>query len=305
MEFSEPVTIIFNTSIKQAQVPRQWKEADVIPVPKTTPVTDIFSDLPPISLTATLSKIIESFQFRRIMDTIHSTLDQRQFGSLKGCSTVDALISMFHCWFSDTDGNGATVRVFLLDFSKAFDRINHQILIKKMRLLGIDNSLINWVIDFLMQRRQRVKLGSVSSDWEFVNGGVPQGTFLGPLLFLIIVNDLAVTLNNRWKYVDNTSLSETIIKGKQSHLQTIIDDIEKWCTENDMVLNHAKCKELIISFAKDTPNFRPLFVGEHCISRVSSAKILGLIFSSDLHWNLHIEYIVAKASKRLCGVPII
>ena len=143
MELSEPVTIIFNTSIKQAQVPRQWKEADVIPVPKTTPVTDIFSDLRPISLTATLSKILESFQFRRIMDTIHSILDQRQFGSLKGCSTVDALISMFHCWFSDTDGNGETVRVFLLDFSKAFDRINHQILIKKMRLLGIDNSLIN------------------------------------------------------------------------------------------------------------------------------------------------------------------
>jgi hypothetical protein len=66
-----------------------------------------------------------------------------------------------------------------------------------------------------------------------------------------------------------------------------------------MALNHAKCKELIISFAKDTPNFRPLFVGEHCIFRVSSAKILGLIFSSDLHWNLHIEYIVAKASKTL------
>ena len=84
------------------------------------------------------------------MDTIHSILDQRQFGSLKGCSTVDLLISMFYCWFLDTDGNGESVRVFLLDFSKAFDRINHQILIKKMRLLGIDNSLINWVIDFLM-----------------------------------------------------------------------------------------------------------------------------------------------------------
>ena len=91
-----------------------------------------------------------------------------------------------------------------------------------------------------------------------------------------MVNDLAVTHNNRWKYVDDTSLSETIIKGKQSHLQTVIDAIEKWCTENDMVLNDAKYKELIISFAKDTPNFRPLFVGEHCISRVSSAKSLVL-----------------------------
>ena len=118
----------------------------------------------------------------------------------------------------------------------------------------------------------------VFSDWEFVNGGVPQRTILGPLLFLIMVNDLAVTYNNRWKYVGDSSLSETIIGGKQSHLQTVIHDIQKWCTENDMVLNHAKCKELIISFAKDIPNFRPLFVGQHCISRVSSAKVLGLLF---------------------------
>jgi hypothetical protein len=84
-----------------------------------------------------------------------------------------------------------------------------------------------------------------------------------------------------------------------STIKTVIDDIGKWCTESDMVLDHAKCKELIISFTKDTPSFRPLFVGEHCISRVSSAKVLGLIFSSDTHWNLHIEYIVAKASTRL------
>ena len=97
-----------------------------------------------------------------------------------------------------------------------------------------------------------------------------------------MVNDIAVTHINRWKYVDDISLSETIIKGEQSHLQTVIDDIEKWCTENDLVLNHAKCKELIISFAKHTPNFRPLFVGEHCISQVSSAKVFGLKLFSRL-----------------------
>ena len=299
MELSEPVSIIFNTSIKQAQVPMQWKRANVIPAPKSTPVTNISTDLRPISLTATLSKTLESFQFQRIMDAIRPMLDQRQFGSLKGCSTVDALISMFHCWFSDTDSGGETVRVFLLDFSKAFDRINHQILIKKMRLLGIDDSILNWVIDFLMQRKQRVKLGPILSDWKLVNSGVPQGTILGPLLFLIMVNDLAITHENRWKYVDDTSLSETIKKGKENHLQTVIDDIEKWCVENDMVLNHNKCKELIISFAKETPDFPPLLIGDHCISRVPSAKVLGLLLSSDLRWNLHIEYVVAKASKRL------
>ena len=83
------------------------------------------------------------------------------------------------------------------------------------------------------------------------------------------------------------------MKGEQSHLKSLIDVIEKWCIENDMVLNHTKCKE----FAKDLPNFSPLFVGEYCISRVSSARVLGLNFSSDLHWKLHVEHIVAKSSK--------
>ena len=289
MEISEPVTMIFNASIKQAQVPTQWKEVNVVPVPKTSSVTDISSDLRPISLTATLSKVLESFQW--IMDTIKSQLDPKQFGSLKGSSTIDALISMFHCWYSNTDGNGETVRVFLLDFSKAFDRINHKILIKKMQLLNIDKSLINWVIDFLMQRRQRVKLGSSFSDWSLVNGGVPQGTILGPLLFLIMVNDLAINHKDRWKYVDDTSLSEPIGKGCQSNLQSVINNIEQWCTENDMMLNRSKCKELIISFAKDVPNLRPLFIKDHCMSPVLSAKVLGLYFSSDLSWNLHVEHI--------------
>ena len=299
MEISEPVTMIFNASIKQAQVPTQWREANVVPVPKTSSVTDISSDLRPISLTATLSKVLESFPFQWIMDTIKSQLDPKQFGSLKGSSTIDALISMFHCWYSNTDGNGETVRVFLLDFSKAFDRINHKILIKKMQLLNIDKSLINWVIDFLMQRRQRVKLGSSFSDWSLVNGGVPQGTILGPLLFLIMVNDLAINHKDRWKYVDDTSLSETIGKGCQSNLQSVINNIDQWCTENDMMLNRSKCKELIISFAKDVPNLRPLFIKDHCMSPVLSAKVLGLYFSSDLSWNLHVEHIVCKASKIL------
>ena len=298
-ELAEPVSIIFNASIKQACVPYQWKEANVIPVPKTCPVKDIRVDLRPISLTATLSKVLESFLSQWIMNAIKSKLDPKQFGSLKGSSTVDALISMFHCWFSNTDGNSNSIRVFLLDFSKAFDRINHKILVNKMLLLDIDKSLINWVVDFLTNRKQRVKIGSVLSDWLLVNGGVPQGTILGPLLFLIMVNDLAINYQDRWKYVDDTSLSETIGKDCQSNLQSIINEIDRWCSENDMMLNRSKCKDLIISFTNNKPNFDPLVIAEGCIPQVSSAKILGLNFSSDLSWSSHIKHIVSKASKRL------
>ena len=173
-ELAEPVSIIFNASIKQACVPYQWKEANVIPVPKTCPVKDIRVDLRPISLTATLSKVLESFLSQWIMNAIKSKLDPKQFGSLKGSSTVDALISMFHCWFSNTDGNSNSIRVFLLDFSKAFDRINHKILVNKMLLLDIDKSLINWVVDFLTNRKQSENriclIRLVTSKWRRSSG---------------------------------------------------------------------------------------------------------------------------------------
>ena len=112
----------------------------------------------------------------------------------------------------------------------------------------------------MIQRRQRVKLGSAFSDWSLINGGVPQGTILEPLLFLIMVNDLAIDHEDRWKYVDDTSRSKTIVKCRQGNLQSVINYIDQWCTENDMILNHSKCKELIISFAKDVPNLRPLLI---------------------------------------------
>ena len=104
--------------------------------------------------------------------------------------------------------------------------------------------------------------GSVLSDWLPVNGGVPQGTILGPLLFLIMVNDLAINYQDRWKYVDDTSLSETIGKDCQSNLQSLISEIKRWCSENDIMLNRSKCKYLFISFTKNKPNFDPLVIAE-------------------------------------------
>ena len=224
MELATPVASIFNASISQALVPLQWKFADVIPILKTNPVEDLNNAFRPISLTAT-SKILESFYAEWILDSIYHKLDPRQFGALAGSSSVDALISLLHSLYADTDGNGKNVRVFLLDFSKAFDRINYKILISKMRKLDINESITNWVTDFLSGGKQRVKISGVFSDWLPVNGGVPQGTVLGPILFLIMVNDLVVDHDRRWKFVDDTSVSKVINKNEMRKMQCLVIDI--------------------------------------------------------------------------------
>ena len=295
------VTDILNCSYSEAQLPQSWKFADIVPIPKQTPVYDVNKHLRPISLTPILSKLAEEFVVDRyVKPAVLAKVDTQQFGTVPGSNTTEALISMLHSWNGSTDGNGATVRVVLFDFKKAFDLIDHHILVRKLHSFSLSEAVVSWIIDFLTCRKQRVKLGQdCFSEWGVVPAGVPQGTKLGPWLFIIMINDLDIPDTDLWKYVDDTTISETVLKNEVSNIQTAVDTLSSYATKDKFQLNESKCKELRISFSKKNTTFNPILVNNKQIDIVSHAKILGLHISSDLKWNYHLNEIIKKARKRL------
>ena len=265
------------------------------------PVQDINKHLRPISLTPILSKIAEEY----VVDTyvkpaVLSNIDLQQFGTVPKSSTTHALISMIHSWAKSTDGNGSTTRVVLFDFRKAFDLIDHHVLARKLSAYDIPRSISCWIIDFLMDRKQRIKLSrDCFSEWEAVPAGVPQGTKLGPWLFLIMINDLSVADKTLWKYVDDTTLAESVSRNETNYMQLRVDELVRQSEADGFQLNESKCKELRISFSRSGSSVDHITINDKQIEAISSAKLLGVVVSDNLRWNAHVESICKKAATRL------
>ena len=295
-----PICSIFNASVAQATLPSIWKAADVIAIPKTTPPASVENDLRPISLTAVLVKVLEGFVFKWLWEQYQPQLDPLQFGNVPGSSTTCALIDLLHNWYSATDQAKNMVRVIFLDYSKAFDRINHVTLIDKLKSLHVDQVIVNWVTEFLRHRMQRVKIGTCKSQWTAINGGVPQGTKLGPLLFIMMIGDLQPSLPTV-KYVDDTTMYEVVTSSDESKMQESVQEVIDWSSHNDMRINPNKTKEMVISFSKRTcmPLISSINIDDNNIDRVKQMKLLGLNISDDLRWETHVNAVYTKAAQRL------
>ena len=141
-------------------------------------------------------------------------------------------------------------------YRKAFDLVDHHLLIAKLFSLGVKPTIVNWIIDFLRNRQQRVKLNNnCYSSWLNVSAGVPQGTRLGPWLFLVMINDLKLPGGSfsMWKFADDTTVSEVVPSSGESSLQEAVNHISSWSHSNHFQLNPTKCKELIVCFQKIPP----------------------------------------------------
>ena len=184
-----------------------------------------------------------------------------------------------------------------VDYAKAFNHVDHPIVMRKLADLGVPPILLRWIHSFLSNRQQRVKIGEVFSDWGSPNGGMPQGTWLGPYVFISLINDLNSLLELH-KFVDDCTLSEFIPKTTESIMQQQIDALHDWSNANLMNINTKKTKEMLMGRMKKNPPDLVQLNGQP-IERVKSYKLLGLHVSDALRWNEHITSICSKASQRI------
>jgi len=295
-ELSGPVCAMFNASIREGRVPQRWKEANVLPVPKTHPPRSIETDLRPISLTSTLVKLLESIVGAWMLERIENKLDVYQYGALKGRSTTHALVDMLHHWSKAID-EGQSVRAVFIDFAKAFDHVDHNVMINKLLAFGMPDTIIRWMCSFLTCRRQRVKIGEVVSEWLEMAAGMPQGSFLGPLTFIILTDDLRANCLTH-KFIDDTTLTEIIKKNHTTYMQSFVDDLAQQAAQHNMNVNTKKTKEMLIGpIAKNPP--QQLTLSGTTVDRVDTFKLLGVHVSADLKWTQHVNAISAKAASRI------
>ena len=255
----------------------------------------------PISLLPIISKALERCVYQRFYGHVAHLVSERQHGFLRNRSCVTQLLSVLHTIGYDLDRNTQT-DVLYLDFAKAFDSVDHAILLQKLRSYGVTGPPLCWFEDYLTGRTQRVVVDGVASTWSPVTSGVPQGSILGPLLFVIFINDLpdfTVKGTETALYADDTKLHDTITSTNDcERLQQPLTNLDHWNVQNNIRFNPSKCKVLTIS-RKKSPITYDYTLGTVKLIRVCNEKDLGVITSYELSWDLHINSIISKANKML------
>ena len=169
-----------------------------------------------------------------------------------------------------------------------------------MIYLGIRPSVIAWIADFLTDRRQNVRYHDAMSDWSSIHAGVPQGTRLGPAIFLSMINDAAPPHDIKaFKYVDDMTLVESRTSSQPSRLQDAVTSLSKWSSDNHMSLNPSKCCIMNVNFSKNPPILHDIFVDDHQLQYVDNVKLLGTLIQNDLKWDSNVNDIVKRANGKL------
>ena len=300
--YIEPLTFLINSSLKTGVFPSELKLARVVPIFKAGD-SSVLTNYRPISVLTFFAKVFEKIVYNKLLNFIsdNNILYDHQYGFRKGRSTQQAIITLVDKITKSQD-KGDIVITLLIDLKKAFDTIDHRILLRKLYSYGIRGSMLKWMESYLTDRSQYVVFDGKVSETRSIECGVPQGSILGPLLFIISVNDICNVSPMLFKilYADDTCV---LISG--NHLNDLIDrlnteliSLNNWFKANKLSLNTKKSFFMIFHRSRIKSNvINRVVIDNHQLTQVNSSKYLGVIIDHKLNWIEHISYVKSKMSK--------
>jgi len=301
-----PLSAVFRTMLRTGSFPACWRDANIVPVPKGSPSPSL-SQYRPISITPVLSKVYEKLVAARLARYFEDSglLPASQYGFRKGLGTCDALLHISHVVQTALD-SGSEARIVQVDLSAAFDRVNHSGLIFKLKSAGVGGSILSVLEQFLSNRRQCVVVDGSASRFVDVVSGVPQGSVLGPLLFILYTADMFRAVRNTLiGYADDATLigvcDHPSKRVSVTHSLTCdLRFIDDWCIQWGMLLNPGKTKTMIVSRSRTVnPAFPALYHNGVVVEEVPELEILGVDFDSRMTFEKHLRSVASRCSQRI------
>ena len=288
-----PLYCILRQSLDQGKLPKIWKYANITPIHKKGDKM-VTGNYRPVSLTSQICKLCEKLVRDKIVMFIEKILAVEQHGFRRGRSCLTNLLVTLEEWTKWYD-DGLAFDVLYLDFRKAFDSVPHARLIYKLRRYGICGKLCNWIEDFLSDRKQRVCLNGTCSPWLDVTSGVPQGSVIGPVMFLLFINDLPCSIESKCQiFADDTKLYHPILALVNAEvLQNDIAKLVEWSRNWLLGFNEGKCK--VLHVGRNNPGCDYFMKGKK-LEAVTEERDLGVLMSNNLSFSKHIALSAAKTN---------
>jgi ribonuclease P/MRP protein subunit RPP40 len=294
---AQPLAVLYNTSLTKASLPEDWKLSAVTPIHKGGS-REIASNYRPVSLTSVVLKVLERIISEHIVGhlTTHNLLAAEQHGFVKKKSCLTNLMSFLNEITKRLD-KGETVEVCYLDFQKAFDSVNHRFLMKKLTTFKLADSILDWISQFLKDRKFFVTVEGYKSKIGLAKSGVPQGSVLGPLLFLMYINDLVTDLENPcYMFADDVKI---VGNPTESSIQRDLTRISSWATLWDLPLNASKCQHLLSAKSSAVSRYLGEQSNQLALPSADTVKDLGIQITSDLTPSAQCQAAVKRANQAL------